>query len=142
MTTIAWDGRTMSADRQSTYGTTPTKTRKVFKAKHPDGREVIYACSGLTHECQEFTRWANGEINQPVFTDISVICVDRKLRVWQGNSAMQWARVKVKQWAAGSGADYALGAMAAGKTSAEAVRIASKLDVNTGFGVDTMSFEA
>lgn len=46
------------------------------------------------------------------------------------------------KWAIGSGADYALGAMYAGLSAAEAVMIASKLDTGTGLGVDSVSFAA
>jgi ATP-dependent protease HslVU (ClpYQ) peptidase subunit len=140
MTTIAWDGHTLAADRQSTWGGTATKTRKIFRAVHEDGREVIYGCAGLTHECTAFTRWINGEIAEPAFTDISVMCIDRSGRLWHTNHSMNWTQIKVKFWAIGSGCDYALGAMAAGKTAAEAIKIASKLDVTTGLGVDTLCF--
>jgi ATP-dependent protease HslVU (ClpYQ) peptidase subunit len=139
MTTIAWDGRTLAADKQSTWGGTPTRTRKIFRAKHPDGRVMIYGCAGLTHECQAYTRWIDGEIEKPDFTDISILSIDQKGRIWYANQSMLWARIITKRWAIGSGCDYALGAMAAGKSAADAIRIASKLDVNIGLGVDTLS---
>ena len=139
MTTIAWDGRTLAADKQSTWGGTPTRTRKIFRAKHPDGRVMIYGCAGLTQECQAYTRWIDGEIEKPDFTDISILSIDQKGRIWYANQSMLWARIITKRWAIGSGCDYALGAMAAGKSAADAIRIASKLDVNTGLGVDTLS---
>jgi hypothetical protein len=138
MTTIAWDGHTLASDRQSTWGGTATKTRKIFRAKHPDGRSVIYGCSGITHECQAFTRWIDGEISQPDLTDLIILSIDQNGRIWYASHTLLWARLHTKQWAIGSGCDYALGAMASGKTAAEAIRIASRLDVNTGFGVDTL----
>lgn len=138
MTTIAWDGRTLAADRQSTWGGTPTKIRKIFRAEHADGRKLIYGCAGLSHECQSYTRWIDGEICKPEFTDLTILSIDQKGRIWYANQTMMWARIMTKQWAIGSGCDYAMGAMAAGKTAADAVRIASNLDVSTGFGVDTL----
>jgi ATP-dependent protease HslVU (ClpYQ) peptidase subunit len=138
MTTIAWDGRTLAADRQSTWGGTPTKTRKIFRAINDDGREVIYGCAGLAHECTAYTRWINGEIKEPKLTDISIMSIDCKGQIWHTNQTMLWTLIKVKQWAIGSGCDYALGAMASGKSAVEAIIIASKLDVNTGLGVDTL----
>lgn len=45
------------------------------------------------------------------------------------------------KWAIGSGADYALGAMYAGKSAKEAVEIASQLDTGTGLGVDVVTFD-
>lgn len=44
-------------------------------------------------------------------------------------------------WAAGSGADYAMGAMAAGKDAKEAVEIACRFDINCGLGVDVLMAE-
>jgi ATP-dependent protease HslVU (ClpYQ) peptidase subunit len=138
MTTIAWDGRTLAADRQTTWGGTPTRTRKIFRAINEDGREVIYGCAGLTHECSAYTRWIRGEIAAPAFTDISVLSIDRKGRIWHTNQSMHWIQIKVKYWAIGAGCDYALGAMAAGKSAIEAVKIESKFDVHTGLGVDVL----
>jgi ATP-dependent protease HslVU (ClpYQ) peptidase subunit len=141
MTTIAFDGHTLAADRQSTWGGTATKTRKIFRATHADGRRMIYGCAGLTHECQAYTRWIDGKIERPEFTDLSILSIDQKGRIWHANQTMLWVRIMTKQWAIGSGCDYALGAMAAGKSAAEAVRIASKLDVGTGFGVDVLEIK-
>jgi len=140
LTTIAWDGHTLAADRQSTWGGTPTRTRKIFRAIHEDGREVIYGCSGLTHECSAYTQWIRGEIAVPTFTEISILSIDRKGRIWHTNQSMFWTQIKVKFWAIGAGCDYALGAMACGKTAAEAIKIASRFDVGTGMGVDTLRF--
>lgn len=42
----------------------------------------------------------------------------------------------------GSGADYARAAMALGKTAAEAVAVAARFDLYTGFGVDTLRLRA
>jgi ATP-dependent protease HslVU (ClpYQ) peptidase subunit len=138
MTTIAWDGHTLAADRQSTWGGTPTRTRKIFRAINDDGREVIYGCAGLTHECSAYTRWINGEIAQPNFTEISIMSIDRRGRIWHTNQTMIWTQIKAKHWAIGAGCDYALGAMAAGKSAFDAVKIASMLDVTTGGGVDVL----
>jgi ATP-dependent protease HslVU (ClpYQ) peptidase subunit len=43
-----------------------------------------------------------------------------------------------RYFASGSGKDFALAAMEAGKTAEEAVLIASKYDVYTGMGVDVL----
>jgi ATP-dependent protease HslVU (ClpYQ) peptidase subunit len=43
-----------------------------------------------------------------------------------------------KQFAIGSGRDFALAAMACGKTASEAVEVASMFDSNCGNGVDTL----
>lgn len=140
MTTIAYDGHTLAADRQSTAGGTPYGTTKAFKVWGPDGSRWIYACSGNSAECQEFTRCVDAGKPLPTFKDFAVLAVNHKGEVWVATESMVWERKEVKRWAMGSGADYALGAMAAGATSFRAVMIASELDVNTGLGVDAVSF--
>ena len=46
--------------------------------------------------------------------------------------------VNMPFWAIGCGAEYAMGAMAAGKTADEAVKIACRFDINCGLGVDVL----
>jgi hypothetical protein len=139
MTTIAWDGKYLVGDRQSTWGGTPTKTKKIFKALHKDGHKFIYGCAGMTGECQAFTQWANGCIEKPVFTDIQILAIDDAGAIWHANQSMLWTRLNVKFWAIGSGCDYALAAMACGKSARAAVKIAMIFDVNTGLGMDSMT---
>lgn len=141
MTTVAWDGKTLAADRQSTAGGTPYQTTKVFEAFGPDGRRWLYACSGISSECQEFTRRINAGQPMPEFKELAVLAVDDQGHVWQAVENLMWERKEIKRWAMGSGADYALGAMAAGATAFRAVQIASELDVNTGLGVDLIDLE-
>lgn len=139
MTTIAWDGETLAADRQTTAGGTPYPTTKVFEALAPDGERWIYGCAGISGQCQEFTRRVNAGQALPTFTDIAVLAINSRGEVWFATEAMMWERKQVERWAVGSGSDYALGAMAAGATAEHAVRIASSLDVNTGLGVDVIA---
>lgn len=134
MTTIVWDGRMMVGDRQSTWGTTPTLTRKVYRVSHPEHGSWVFGSCGSTADCQAFARWANGNEQVPKFTDLRVLAVNEKGEVWTFSHEGNWAQIGTEQWAIGSGADYALGAMAYGATALEAVQIAAKLDVNTGFG--------
>lgn len=134
MTTIVWDGRQMVGDRQSTWGTTPTLTRKVFSVSHPEHGSWVFGSCGRTYDCQAFARWAHGEKTEPKFHDLVVLAVNEKHEVWMFDEKGNWAKIGVQQWAIGSGADYALGAMAYGATAWEAVQIAAKLDVNTGVG--------
>lgn len=50
-------------------------------------------------------------------------------------------RFEDKQYATGSGRDFALAAMYLGKTAKEAVEIASLFDTDCGNGVDVMTLE-
>lgn len=51
-------------------------------------------------------------------------------------------QITEKQLAVGSGGAYALGAMLAGKNAVEAVKIACRLDNNSGLPVESISFES
>lgn len=140
MTTVAWDGVVLAADRQTTAGGTATPTRKIFKATAPDGTRWLYGCSGSAAEAQEFTRRLEAGIPMPTFKDLSILAINEHLEVFQGREDMFWERKNTTKWAMGSGCDYALGAMYAGKDAIDAVGIAAKLDVTTGLGVDALRF--
>lgn len=140
MTTIAWDGTTLAADKQITWGGTPIVTTKLHRARSTEGHRVIFGCAGKSFEIQAFVDWLKGFRNMPVLTEIDFLCVDASGQVWCANQALQWLPVHSKQWAIGSGADYALGAMAAGVNAVQAIKIASRLDVDTGLGVNSLRF--
>jgi ATP-dependent protease HslVU (ClpYQ) peptidase subunit len=140
MTTIAWDGMTLAGDRQATWGGTPTLTTKVFKVKIGKKKYLVGA-AGNTGDCQAFVDFVKGGFKgEPKYQEFTGIAIDQSgcMRVYSENPNP--CVLNPKFWAIGSGGDYALGAMAHGATAAEAVLIATELDVNTGLGVDTVSF--
>lgn len=142
MTTIAWDGTTLAGDRQTSWGNTPTPTTKVFRVVR-DGYPVIFGCAGLTYDCDSYKRWAFGEITErPAFTELAVMLIDHRRRLWFTTEKMIWSRINAPVWACGSGSDYALGAMHAGADAVQAIRIATKLDFQTGLGVTTVRLNA
>jgi len=79
-----------------------------------------------------------GRMPEPVVTDIRIMGIDEHGFVWVGSKPGFWAPIGCRPWAIGSGADYALGAMAAGKDARAAVLIAASLDTSTGDGVTTL----
>lgn len=139
MTTIAWDGVVLAADRRTVWGNTPTEAEKVFKVTR-NGATFLFGCAGLARDAYAYQRWAFGEIDRPEFTEFTVMCIDEQRRIWTATEKMMWVQVRKSMWAVGSGCDYALGAMAARKSAREAIVIASGLDINTGGGVDWVQF--
>lgn len=140
MTTIAWDGQTLAGDKQATSHGTPSVCTKVFKVER-DGVVCLYGTSGRADECTAFRRWVLGEADRPSLSDeFSVMSIDQKGRIWMAHGQMYWYEIGRQTWAIGSGADYALGAMACGAGAEKAVLVASDLDAFTGFGVDTVRF--
>lgn len=140
MTVVCWDGKTLAADRQGTYGGTPLPVRKAWRVKDSAGRAFLYGAAGLAADAYAYGQWLRGKRTQPVFKDLCVLMVDEKRRIWYCDDRLQWEPINSKFWACGSGVDYALGAMAAGKSAREAVLIASRLCNTCGLGVDVVRF--
>lgn len=137
MTVIAWDGKTLAADKMATFGGTPVPTTKIFQI----GAELI-GCSGLVSECLQFVEWyRKGEPadSKPVFEEGFSALVVQNGKLYKYERQLVPLHLPVPVWGAGSGADYAIGAMAAGKTAVEAVEIACRFDVNCGLGVDSFT---
>lgn len=72
--------------------------------------------------------------------DTHILSIDEKRRVWCAEKELNWLCIGKRKWAIGCGADFALAAMACGKTAVESVRIAAKLDSKCGMGVNTVRF--
>ncbi len=140
MTTICFDGITLAADKQCTIYNTPTKVTKIYKVVE-DGDTFLYGCAGNATEAYAFHLWTIGELEQrPKLSNIQIIMIDYEKTVYIADKNLIYLPIQSKKWAIGSGGDYALGAMYAGKTAKEAVKIASQLDVYTGNAVDTLTF--
>jgi ATP-dependent protease HslVU (ClpYQ) peptidase subunit len=142
MTVIAWDGTTLAADRQRTIGGTPMPTTKVFKLQHRDGDCILIGAAGDSWDCVEFVRWVRAGFDKPkpTMTSLAGIMIDETRTIWYFGEKLVRHRITLPKWAIGSGCDYALGAMEAGKDAVRAVRIASKYDVGCGMGVNKVTF--
>lgn len=142
MTVIAWDGRELAADRKRTIYHTPTPARKVWRARAKDGRRFLVGCAGEIEDCVQFVRWIKSQNpeQKPAPTNFGALVIDERRRIWLVEQKLVYFQVREKLWAIGSGADYALAAMACGKSAAEAVRIAIRFDNRCGLGVDVVRF--
>lgn len=97
--------------------------------------------SGNSIQLGAFHRFVTGQTwRVPCIDDAQFMMVDAQRRVWIAQNNMDWHRIDVRRWAMGSGADYALGAMACGASAQEAVKVASGLDTGTGMGIDCVRF--
>lgn len=142
MTTIAWDGKTLAADRQITYDkTVEGEVTKIYKRKK-DG--ALCAVAGNLPIAIRFVRWflAGGkgeppELEKGTATATSFVIYSPELMVKYSNTG--WYEVELPNpFADGSGWELALGAMAAGATAEQAVHIASRFDTATGKNIDTL----
>lgn len=144
MTTIAWDGRTLAADKQSTDSSgLMTTVTKIWRID-----DYLFGATGSSPAIQEFKHWisngadpkdfpSNIRPDTPWSVHAIVISAEQGIRVFE-NSAFAFT-VERTRHAMGSGRDFALGAMRCGKSAVQAVEIASEFDCGTGQGVDTLT---
>ena len=139
MSTIAYDGKTIAADRLCTVGDTPIPFQKVGKISG-----MVFGCAGYAEDTVLFAKWLKDEMPRgdklpKLETRFRAIVIDVT-----GDAFLYFDKLvpipleKGRQWAFGSGGEFAMGAMAMGVSAALAVEIATKLDVNTGLGVDVI----
>ena len=144
MTTICFDGKTLAADKQATYGNTPMPCSKIDKFKRK-GKKYLIGAAGAVKDLTPIVQWIkDGEKKEekPSVDDdmeFSVILVNENAEIKYMCNSLFWHEMGKVQWSIGSGCDYALGAMKHGASAAEAVMIAASLDVNTGLGIDTLT---
>lgn len=149
MTTIAWDGETLAADRCSWSGAARRTVRKVFKMSDPKGRKFLVAFSGDGTFCMAVLGWMRGERDRPnprdfmAAEDLNNQCalvIDESLRVWNLSCQLFYTRAHERIFAFGGGQDFAWGALEAGATARKAVQIAMKRSDYAGLGVDVVRF--
>lgn len=134
MTTIATDGVTIAADGLGVSGSERVATSlKKLKVQH--GR--IYGLTGMSQILEEVIYWHNRgadpahEFKGLKDPDWLLIVVDRYGLTSYSDMSLYPNSFHYPQ-AFGSGASYAVAAMHLGHSPAEAVKVASKLDVYTG----------
>lgn len=154
MTTIATDGRSMAADGRMTLGDMIIKedVDKICKVEHEESGEMllvgIAGCVAWKDEFIEFARSSYlgdgsflgtrlvltpesdevAELRDPATTRALILTQQgRVFMVLHGEPILEVSKCQ----AIGSGSEFAIGALLAGKTPGESVIIASKVDVNT-----------
>ncbi len=148
MTTIAWDGTTLAADRCSWSGPARLRVRKVYKVTAPDGRRFLVAFCGNGDFAMAILAWMRGQADRPNPSDFNVdretccgLVIDEKRRVWQLSGALTYGcAMRERIFAQGGGHEFAWGALEAGATARRAVEIAAKRSDYAALGVDCVRF--
>ncbi len=145
MTVIAWDGKTLAADRKSTYGNTTRSTTKI----HRVGAALV-GYSGGASVGNEVIAWFRDGADPQKFpamqrdkdehVNLLVVYADERIHEYIRTPFPEV--VEDKFVAIGSGRDFALAAMHLGQSAAQAVELACRLDANCGQGVDSMTHNA
>ena len=142
MTTIAWDGKTLAADKRVSEGNGNFTTTKIERFGG-----ALLAVSGDIGVALDILAWFKGhqrpdDYPKPIDTTrIAMLLVIRPGNVVRYcTDAANPYRMEDEQVAFGSGGDFARAAMYCGKTAVEAVEIAAIFDCGTGNGVDSLEF--
>jgi len=132
MTTVAWDGRSLAADSQITCDFKTNGHSKFFRFR--DGS--VGAFAGTWSRVQEAMRVLDGLQDGPAAEGWSAIVIRPGGRVEYLEDDGCVLDITSIPFALGSGAHFALAAMACGKTAQEAVYLASTFDAHTGGPVE------
>lgn len=145
MTVIAWDGKTLAADKMMRSGETAQLTTKIerygvwllgFTGNASVGREMVH----WFRNGAEPDRYPAS--NRKLDEGASLIAVNTETReVWKYESSPAPIKFDSRCCAFGSGDVAALVAMACGKTAREAVMLASQFVVSVGGGIDAIDLE-
>lgn len=142
MTVIAWDGKTLAADRRMTtsWGAHDTVT-KIGRAR--DG--ALWAGAGEAPIALRVLHWWQaGAVPADFPPEASKENAATLVIVLATGDVLQYTTspfptlLSQPRSAFGAGRDFAAAAMMCGKTAAEAVQIACDLCVNCGNGIDTL----
>jgi 20S proteasome alpha/beta subunit len=146
LTTIAWDGTTLAADRASWAGGAKRRVRKVFRITR-EGHTFLVAFMGSQAFAIRLEGWMRGEHDFPaceaygVDRDSSVaVCIDERRRVFELSATGVWQPFREKVFARGGGQEYAWGALDAGADARTAVLIAARRCDYSAMGVDVVTF--
>lgn len=145
MTVIAWDGKTLAADRMS--GSTYVKCPAAIKAHRIRG--YLVGVAGEASINAEWRAWFERGANPGDFPDLlrdadrhctaMAIAVDGTIHLYQ---ATPYPVIVIgPTHAIGSGAEAAMAVMALGHDSKKAVEIASIVCTGVGNGIDTLELD-
>lgn len=142
MSVIAWDGKSIAADKQATCAGLRFKTTKLRKLAsgtvlgwtgEQDSGEAV---AKWYEDGADAAKWPSCQSDKETWSRLIVagdggvkVCERQPYSVAVEDAFMAW----------GAGRDFALAAMRCGKTAAEAVAIAIEFETSCGLGVDVES---
>lgn len=141
MTCIAWDGKTLAADRLANTGGLRGEVTKIFRAG-----DLLVGGSGDFAFILAMVDWVQRGRDPSAFPASQRDKDDwQAVLVIQKNAPIQLydrtpfpVKFEQRSLAIGSGRDFAMAAMHLGRTAREAVEVAIALDCGCGNGIDTL----
>lgn len=151
MTTIAWDGKTLAADRGAWHGYVTNEVTKLYPPA-PDAASVFgnswpmgaFAFAGHSGICMAILQWARTGVDKPFLRDSERdnsygVLVTPGGALYRIGGMLMLERIESVPFADGGGHECALGAMLAGADARRAVEIVGERMYMSRFGVDTWS---
>jgi ATP-dependent protease HslVU (ClpYQ) peptidase subunit len=140
MTTLAWDGVTLAADKQTTDGSHTRTTTKIRRLRGG----ALGGAAGRSGVCRELLDWYEmgaAKDKMPAEADrCTLLVIERSGQIFLFEDGSPGAiEVLDKHVAIGSGADFAMAAMHLGHDAVRAVEVASHFDSSTGCGIDAIT---
>lgn len=143
MSVIAWDGKSIVADKMMTNEGMQSIATKLFKLNSGE----IAAFTGDLCEGLALIDWYNNGHKKEDWPEFQTMENFTRMVVATSDGIVFYDQLPVavkiqdKFHAWGSGRDYAMGAMSMGATAMEAVEIACKHSIHCGNGVDSFKLE-
>lgn len=138
MTTIVADRKGMAADKRISFSAGGNSVFKTSKLHKVNG-SIIGIC-GNVEQAMQFIEWRRTPDTKPTFSEPAFEAIELTAEgqmLWWGGEMIA-IPIEDEHYAIGTGAAYALGAMAHGATVKEAIQIAATYDANTGTEVQTL----
>ena len=141
MTVVAWDGKTLAADKRASscgYGYTVTKVHRLR-----DGSIAAFAGDG--DGAMALLAWLDAARNPAAYpeaqkeNDTCALVINQNGVAWSYGKTAYPQRIESVPYAFGHGRDFALAALHLGKTAREAVEVACALDLTCGNGIDSLT---
>jgi len=145
MTVIAWDGRTLAADKRSDYGGCINVVTKIFRAGDclvggAGELSFILAVVEWVRNGRDAAQFPAHQRDKDDWQPVLVVEPSGQAVVYERTPyPIRWEQ---RFGAIGSGKQFALAAMHLGRTAAEAVAVASHFCPGCGNGCDTLELGA
>lgn len=140
MTILAWDGKTLAADKRGLNNGLGRTVTKIYRV----GEDIVGFAGDMVVGL-EMLEWARGgylpeempEVQLDEETTCFFLVINKDgVRVYE--RGVQPIRFEDKFFACGTGRDYALAAMHLGCDAAKAVEVACVFEASCGNGIDTL----
>jgi hypothetical protein len=145
MTIIAFDGKSLAADRLADDNGTKKLTTKIKRLSNGDiaaGSGVSWQLALLQKwylEGQDPEKWPPRQYPETEWPSRMIIATKGEILTYELGPIPN--KLENAYYAWGSGQDYAMGALAMGATAKRAVEIAGELSTTCGLGVDVFDLE-